>query len=146
LLVIHFVVADEYFSEFYGKDGDEQRGIKNPPLILSALGEPRQSFDGEDLYPDIFQKAACLMRSIAQNHGFHNANKRTAVMATIVFLEQNGYEVHAPKNKMYRLAMTVVVSKPSLRNIARTLKKYSRVSEKRSESRIKECLRRLFGE
>lgn len=134
MLVIHFVVADQYFSELYGSDGDEERGVKDSSLILSALGEPQQTFDGKDLYPDILTKAAALMRSIAQNHGFQNANKRTAMMAAIIFLEDNGYKVIAPKNKMYRLAMKIVRDKPTVNNIAKTLKKYSKVPERKPKS------------
>lgn len=136
MLIIHYVVADEYFSEFYGRDGDEERGVKDPSLVLSALGAPKHTFDGKELYPDILSKAAALFRSIAQNHGFYNANKRTAMMATIIFLEENGYEVIAPKNKMYRLAMKIVMDKPSVNNIARTLKKYTRVPERKPKSKL----------
>jgi death-on-curing protein len=128
------VVADEHFSEFYGLDGEEERGIRDPSLVLSALGEPKQTFDGKDLYPDIFDKAAVLMRSLAQNHGFVNANKRTAMMAAIIFLEENGYEVLAPPTKMYRLAMKIVREKPTISNIAKTLRKYSRVPERKPKS------------
>lgn len=130
LLVIHYVVADVYFSEVYGGDDGAQtelRGVKNPSLLLSALGEPRQTFGGEDLYPDIFTKAAALMRSLCLNHAFHDGNKRTAMMAAIIFLEENGYRVVAPKYKMFRLAMKIVSSKrPTVNKIARTLKKFSR--------------------
>jgi len=125
-LVIHFIVADTYFSEYY--DEKEPRGVMSSSLLSSALGEPKQTFNGNDLYSDIYQKAATLMRSLVQNHCFHDGNKRTAMMATIIFLEDNGYEVIAPKKKMYRLAMKIVKEKPTptVNNIARTLKKYSR--------------------
>jgi death-on-curing protein len=132
------VVADAYFSEFYGKDGDEERGVKDPSLVLSALAAPKQTFDGKDLFPDIFSKAAALMRSLAQNHGFQNANKRTAMMATILFLEVNGYEVVAPPKKMYRLAMKVVKEKPSINSITRTLQKYSKIPEHRPISKYRQ--------
>lgn len=130
-------MADAYFSDFYGNDGDEERGIKEPSLVLSALAAPRQSFDGKDLYPDIFLKAAALMRSLAQNHGFQNANKRTAMMATIMFLEDNGYVVVAPPKKMYRLAMKVVKDKPSVNNIARTLKRYTKIPQHKPQSKFR---------
>lgn len=136
-------MADAYFSEFYGIDGEEERGVKSPSLILSALGEPQQTFDGNDLYPDILTKAAALMRSLAQNHGFHNANKRTAMMATIIFLEGNGYEVTAPNKKMYRLAMKIVVDKPSINNITRTLKRYIKIPEYRPRSKFEQYIEQI---
>lgn len=85
------------------------------------------------------------MRSLAQNHGFQNANKRTAMMATIIFLEKNGYEVTAPNKKMYRLAMKVVVEKPSINNIVRTLKKYSRVPERKPVSKYEACWDKIIA-
>lgn len=127
LLVIHYVVADAFFSENY-EEGQEFRGVKNSSLLLSALNEPKQTYNQKDLYPDIFHKAGALMRSLASNHCFHDGNKRTAMMSAILFLEENGYRVVAPKNKMYRLVMKIVLEKPTptVNNIAKTLKKYSR--------------------
>ena len=70
LLIIHFVVADAYFSDFIKKD-NELRGIKDVSLFLSALNEPKQTFDYKDLYPGPLAKAASYMRSIAIDHPFH---------------------------------------------------------------------------
>lgn len=119
------------------------RGVKSPSLLLSALGEPKQTFDGKDLYPDIFLKAAALMRSLALNHCFHDGNKRTAMMAGIMFLEENGYEVVAPKNKMYKLAMKIVTEKPTVNNIAKTLKKYTRATPQKPKSKYRLYLDRV---
>lgn len=46
---------------------------------------------GEDAYPTIFAKGAALFESLAQNHAFHNANKRTAFLSLLQFLGYNGY-------------------------------------------------------
>ena len=130
MLIIHYVVADAYFSEYY-EEGSELRGVKSSSLLLSALGEPQQTYDGKDLYPDILVKAAALMRSLIINHCFHDGNKRTAMMATIIFLEENGLKVIAPNKKMYRLAMKIVIEKPTptVNNIAKTLKKYCKIPQ-----------------
>lgn len=60
---------------------DEQMGVKFPELLDSAINRPQQSAFGEDAYPTIFTKAAALFESLAKNHAFHNANKRTAFSA-----------------------------------------------------------------
>lgn len=70
---------------------DEQMGVKLPKLLDSAINRPQQSAFGEDAYPTIFTKAAALFESLAQNHAFHNANKRTAFSALYYFLRYNGY-------------------------------------------------------
>ncbi|PWA13237.1 type II toxin-antitoxin system death-on-curing family toxin [Pueribacillus theae] len=70
---------------------DEPMGVKDPNLLDSALNRPKQSVLGEDAYPSIYEKAAALFESLAKNHAFHNANKRTALASLIVFLKINHY-------------------------------------------------------
>jgi len=136
-------VADAYFSEFI-KDDRELRGIKDVPLFLSALNEPKQTFDCKDLYSGPLEKAAAYMRSIVMNHPFHDGNKRTAMMAGIIFLEENGYKVTVPNKKLYRLALTIVNKKPTptIHRITRTLKKYTKENDiKQKQGRTMRLLR-----
>lgn len=65
--------------------------LKSSELLNSATNRPRQSAFGKDAYPDIFTKAVALFESLAKNHAFINANKRTAWLATTVFLRKNNY-------------------------------------------------------
>lgn len=51
---------------------------------------PQQSIFGEDAYPDVVSKAAALFHSRLRNHPFLDGNKRTAVIALVMFLEMNG--------------------------------------------------------
>jgi death-on-curing protein len=67
-------------------------GVKSPSLLDSAINRPMQSVFGDDAYPSIYEKAAALFESIAKNHAFHNANKRTALAFLIVFLKINHYK------------------------------------------------------
>ena len=69
----------------------EQIGVKDPGLLDSAINRPKQSVFGQDAYPFIYEEAAALFESIAKNHAFHNANKRTALASLIVFLKINHY-------------------------------------------------------
>jgi len=70
---------------------EELLGVKDPNLLDSALNRPKQSLFGEDAYPSIYEEAAALFESLAKNHAFHNANKRTALASLIVFLKINHY-------------------------------------------------------
>src|SRR5690625_3644198 len=69
----------------------ELTGVKEPSLLESAINRPKQSLLKNDAYPTIFEKAAALTESLARNHPFHNANKRTSLASLIVFLKLNGY-------------------------------------------------------
>ena len=48
---------------------DASKGIRDEGLIESAVNAPFQTFDGQSLYPTIFDKAAKLFFSLVQNHG-----------------------------------------------------------------------------
>jgi death-on-curing protein len=58
--------------------------------LESALGNPRQTFDGKDLYPTLTDKAAILYYTLSKNHAFLNGNKRIATASLLVFLYING--------------------------------------------------------
>lgn len=66
-------------------------GVKDPALLDSANNRPKQSEFEKDVYPKLVEKAAALFESIAKNHAFHNANKRTALASLIIILKINGY-------------------------------------------------------
>src|SRR5699024_7444095 len=77
----------------------EPIGIKDYSLLESAAYRPQSSAFGEDAYQTIFEKAAALFESLAQNHSFHNANKRTALATVVFFLRYNHYHFRMPTEK-----------------------------------------------
>lgn len=56
------------------------KGYHDKKLIFSALARPIQSVMGKDAYKTVYEKAAALLDSIANNHGFRDGNKRTAML------------------------------------------------------------------
>lgn len=64
--------------------------VRDPGLLESAVHRPQGSSFGDEHYPDVFEKAAALMHSLARNHVFLDGNKRAAWNSTAVFLEVNG--------------------------------------------------------
>lgn len=65
-------------------------GIRDEGLLESALNSPFQTFDDVPLYKTIEAKAARLGYSLVNNHPFIDGNKRTGMMAMLLFLELNG--------------------------------------------------------
>jgi death on curing protein len=57
VLELHFAVTKD-------------RRLRSKELLESAINQPFQTFATEDLYPTIFDKAASLIRSIAENQPF----------------------------------------------------------------------------
>lgn len=80
-------------------------GIRDLGALESALAQPRQSFAGQDLYPDITSKAAALCFSLVLNHPFIDGNKRIGHAAMETFLMINGYELRAPVDEQERIML-----------------------------------------
>lgn len=66
----------------------------------------------QQLYPHVFQKAAAMLRSVAQNQAFLDGNKRIAWIATITFLAANGVDVIASADD--GLGMMIAVAKSEI--------------------------------
>lgn len=136
------------FSEYEeGNENNTQlRGIKDTNLFNSALHEPKQTFDKVDLYPSILKKASCYLRSFARNHPFFDGNKRTALLATITFLEKNGYEVIADNEKMFKLVEKVVRGKLSILSIEKRLKKFvKQILERKRIMNLREFIQYIYA-
>ena len=86
--------------------------------LESALARPAATFDGEDLYPDIADKAAALMHSLALNHPFVDGNKRVAAFAAIVFAESNGLEFLATPEELVATSIAVAEGKMAVEALA----------------------------
>ncbi len=70
-------------------------GVRDLGALESALAQPRMTFDGVDLYPELAEKAAALGFSLIQNHPFIDGNKRIGHAAMELFLIFNGSELQA---------------------------------------------------
>ena len=70
-----------------------EAGIRDMGALESSLAQPQMTFDNQELYPTIPDKAASLGFSIIQNHPVVDGNKRTGHAAIEIFLILNGYEI-----------------------------------------------------
>ena len=83
----------------------------------SSIGQIYQTFDGEDLYPSVEEKAAMLLYLVVKNHSFSDGNKRIAAMLFLWFMEKNGilYSVDGRKriadNTLVALTLMIAESR-----------------------------------
>jgi death-on-curing protein len=70
-----------------------RHALRDRGLLESAVARPLATALGVDAYPDLVSKAAALLHSLVLNHAFVDGNKRTAVLATVVFADLNGYVI-----------------------------------------------------
>lgn len=66
-------------------------GVRDEAGIRAALGRAEATFMGEDLAPTIWEKAAVMLHGLSSTQCFLDGNKRTAWMATTLFLRANGH-------------------------------------------------------
>lgn len=116
VLVIH----DQAVKRFGGSSG-----IRDLGLVESAVARPQAGFDGEDLYPGLFAKAAALLQPLLKNHPFVNGNKRTALSSAAIFLQLNGYKLRNNHQKEVEFAVQVDNQHLSLEQISKWLKDHS---------------------
>lgn len=100
-------------------------GIRDLGLLQSAVSRPMATFGGEELYPDIFQKAAALMESLVKNHPFIDGNKRTAISSTGLFLRINGYLLETSQKELEDFTLDMATGKASLNDAAKWFKQYA---------------------
>lgn len=86
-------------------------GIRDENLLDSALNSLFQTFDGNELYPDIFDKAAQLCYSLVENHPFADGNKRTGVHLTLLFLNLNGEKIEYTQSELIDFGLGIASGK-----------------------------------
>ncbi len=125
---VQYLTLDEVFAihESMIDNYGGSHGIRDLGLIQSALGRPKASFGGEDLYPTIFDKAAALFHSLMFNHAFVDGNKRTTFTTTVRFLNKNGYSLEISQKKVVDFPLKVENNHLSVEQIAAWLKKNSK--------------------
>ena len=82
-------------------------GIRDIGSLESAIAQPRMTFDNNELYPSLVEKASALGFSLIQNHPFTDGNKRTGHAVMEVFLVANGYEIDASMDEQTDVVLNV---------------------------------------
>jgi death-on-curing protein len=96
--------------------------VRDIGLLDSAGARPKSSALGEDAYPCVELKAAALLHSMARNHPLVDGNKRLAWLATVVFLDLNGYELAATDDEAFDVVMAASQDELDVVEIAAALR------------------------
>lgn len=66
--------------------------VRSVEALEACVGSPAATFDGADLYPEVFDKAAIVAFNIVKTyHPFIDGNKRCAAIALLGTCLLNGY-------------------------------------------------------
>jgi death-on-curing protein len=93
-------------------------GVRDRGALESAVGQPRATFGGEDLYPTLHEKAAALAFGSLQNHPFVDGNKRTGTIAMQAFLLRNGRELTADVDAQEQVILDVAAGRMAREELA----------------------------
>ncbi len=103
----------ELVTDFGGSDGVRDRGA-----LEAAVARPATTFGGEDLYPDLADKAAALMHSLVLNHPFIDGNKRIAVHAAELFVLLNAATLIAGDDEIVDITLAAAKGKVAIEALA----------------------------
>ncbi|MBA8825854.1 death-on-curing protein [Saccharopolyspora lacisalsi] len=102
--------------------------IRDFGLLASAVARPATTMFGQDAYPQLHEKAAALLHSLARNHALVDGNERTAWAAAWVFLEVNGEQLRTPLDEgtAEELVLAVAQGKADVSEITIGLRSFGR--------------------
>lgn len=86
-------------------------GVRELGLVESALASAENTFHYG--VGDLFDVAASYAFHIAESQAFVDGNKRTAVVAAMVFLARNGVYAQPPKWRLYNMKSAANRPRPS---------------------------------
>jgi death-on-curing protein len=82
-------------------------GVRDLGLLESAVAQARATWDGAFVHADLFSMAAAYLFHLVKNHAFVDGNKRTGLLAALVFLDLNGISIEHGSPDLYELTLGV---------------------------------------
>lgn len=105
--------------------GETQDVLQYPQGLSIVSEQPKMVLFGHELYPNVWLKAAFILQKITKKHIFTDGNKRTAFVATKVFLRKNGYHLQLTMKKGIALVLHVTMendTQKEMEYVAKVLK------------------------
>lgn len=102
LEAIHTALVEEF------KDTDEPIDppqVRSQGMLSSAAFRPHTALGSAMKYPTVEFAAAALFHSVILNHAFFNGNKRTAVVALVVFLAENNISLTCSEDDLFQMSL-----------------------------------------
>lgn len=113
-------IHDEQLAAYGGAAGVRDRG-----LLESAVATPQASFGETYLHEDLAHMAAAYAFHLAQNQPFVDGNKRTGLVAALVFLDLNGVTVLDPQERLYDAMIAIAERRLDKDGLAELLRELS---------------------
>jgi death-on-curing protein len=118
------VMADAIHSDLVSSLGGSL-GTRDSGLIDSALDRPRNRF-AYNPTADLAELAAAYGFRLTKNHGYMDANKRTAYQVAFVFLRLNGYRIVCPEAEVVDTMLAVAKGDATEAQLANWLRAHAK--------------------
>lgn len=104
VLSIHYALCEDFLTH---SDPIEPKGPRDHNMIESAIFRQHTSAANTRKYPTVEMTAAALLHSLVLNHPFYNGNKRTALVAMLVLLDENGTMLTTNEDSLFKFILLV---------------------------------------
>ena len=99
-------------------------GLRDEGLLLSALSSLEDSYHYSNPKPGVTELDAAYGFGLAKNHPFNDANKRTALITSRLFLKLNRYDLAASHGDKYKTINRVAASQIIEDELAQWVRKH----------------------
>lgn len=101
-------IHEALVQDFAGTDDPiDPPGLRSFDLLSSAVHRPRTSLGDSNKYPTVEMAGGALLHSLVLNHAFANGNKRTGIVALLVFLDRNNFILTCQDKELFRFVLRV---------------------------------------
>lgn len=100
----HFALANHFYDIGFGVGG---LGPRDLSLLESAVGRQFAGFGGRDKWSEAEELVATLMYGLIKNHPFHDINKRTAFLVSLLHLRKLGRTNQATQEEYEQFTIDV---------------------------------------
>lgn len=104
VIAIHSLLEEDFAA---ADDPIVPRGYRSRDLLDGAVDRPAMTYGGVRKYTTIQLAAAALLHGLVHNHPFHNGNKRTALVAALVFLDRNNKVMESDQIELFQWMVRV---------------------------------------
>lgn len=99
-------------------------GLRDGGILKSALNRPiNKAHYGCD---DLMELAAAYLFGLVRNHAFVDGNKRIAIVAAGIFLEENGWAIETSDARLFSFVMSVAAGEVDEEGATRFLRDVTR--------------------
>lgn len=103
-------------------------GVREPELLESIAAKPQTSYVGQELYPNVFAKAAALYEALCCYHVFIDGNKRTSAISMYRFLSINGYDLTASNQELELFTLSIATDHLDISEIAAWVEQHTQTT------------------